>query len=198
MTRPRRATGAKIADRAPTTTGASSGHDALALVTALRVGQRGVEHRDPIPEARAESSDRLRCERDLRDEHDHPALARERSGGGLDVHLGLPAPGRPVQQHVSAVRIERSDDPLDARALLRSQLCRLGLAAEGVARSRIAASAAPPSLEGRDERQRTCRRGSVVVGHPERELDERRGDVVDDGARIGDLDAGGSDRVRRR
>ena len=42
------------------------------------------------------------------------------------------------------------------------------------------------------ECQRSRRRRSVVVGDPERELDERRRDAVDDRARIGDLHTAGS------
>ena len=43
-----------------------------------------------------------------------------------------------------------------------------------------------------DERERAGRGRAVVVGEPERELDERRGDAVDDGARVRDLDPVGS------
>ena len=67
--------------------------------------------------------------------------------------------------------------------------------------SRAAGSRRAPrraSVEGRDERERARRRRAVVVGDPERELDERRGHAVDDGACIGDLDAGGRVRLRRR
>ena len=93
-----------------------AGRDALALVAPLGVGQRGVEDRDAIAEARTEAADRLRRERDLGHEHDDAAAALERRGGGLEVHLGLAAPGRPVQQDVAAVAVERGDDPLDRRA----------------------------------------------------------------------------------
>jgi hypothetical protein len=41
----------------------------------------------------------------------------------------------------------------------------------------------------RHERQRTCRRRAVVVGQPERELDERRRYTIDDVPGVCDLDA---------
>ncbi len=121
--------------------------------------------------------------------------AGERGGSGLQVHLGLAAPGRAVQQHVATVRIERGDDPLDARDLLGSQLGGLGLAAERIAGTGLAARPPSPRHERCNECQRTGRSRAVVVGHPERELDERRGNVVDDRPRVRDLDSVGSGGV---
>ena len=169
----------------------SPGRDPRALVTPLRVGQRRVEDRDPVAEACAEASDGLRRQRDLRDEHDDGAPPLERCGGRLQVDLGLPASGRPMEQNVTSRAVERSHDPRDGVALLRRQLVRLGLADEPAAR-RLARRTAPRTRMRSDQRQRPRRRRSVVVGEPERELDERRRHPVDDGARIGDVDTAGS------
>ena len=132
-TRPRRATGAKIADRAPTTTGAAPGRDPRALVAALRLGQPRVENRDPIAEACTKASDGLRRQRDLRDEHDDGAPPLERCGRRLQIDLGLPASGRPMEQNVTSRAVERSHDPRDSVALFRRQLVRFGLADEPAA-----------------------------------------------------------------
>ena len=118
-TRPSRATGANTADLAPTTTRAAPDADPLALVAALGVGERRVEHGDAVAEARAEATDGLRREGDLGDEHDYAAAALERRCSGLEVDLGLPAPRRAVEQDVAAAGVERGDDPLDGLALRR-------------------------------------------------------------------------------
>ena len=106
--------------------------DPLALVAPLGVRQRGVEDRDAIAEARAEATDRLRREGDLRHQHDDPEPALERARRGLEIHLRLPAPRRPVEQHVAAATVERADDLRDRHALRLGELGRLRLAAEPV------------------------------------------------------------------
>ena len=57
--------------------------DARALVAALGLGQRRMEDRDPLAETRAEAADGLRCEGDLRNEHDRAAPALECNSAGL-------------------------------------------------------------------------------------------------------------------
>ena len=52
--------------------------DPLALVTALRVAQRRVEHGDPVTEALTEATDGLRRQGDLGHENDDPSVALER------------------------------------------------------------------------------------------------------------------------
>ena len=84
----------------------AAGRDALALVAPLGVGQRRVQHRHAVAETRAEPSDRLRRQGDLGHEDDDSAFAFERRRGRLQVHLGLPASGRPVQQHVATAAVE--------------------------------------------------------------------------------------------
>ena len=125
----------------------SPGRDPRALVTSLRVGQPRVEDRDPIAEACAKASDGLRRQRDLRDEHDDGAPPLERCGGGLQVDLGLPASGRPMEQHVTSRAVERSHDPRDSVALLGRQLVRFRLADE---------RAAPTGSRGGPRRVRAC------------------------------------------
>ena len=163
--------------------------DALALVAALRLRQSRVQHGDPIVEASTKAADCLWSESDLRHEHDHVAIALERRRGRLEVHLGLSASGRAVQKHVASAGIERGHDPRDRVSLRRRQLLGLRLAAEGVANRRLANRPTSCASVRRDERQRASGCRAVVIGEPERKLDQRRRDAVDDGPRVGDLDA---------
>ena len=94
-------------------------HDPLALVAALGLAERGMEHCDAVAESRAEPPDRLRGERDLRHEHDRAEPALERRSACLQVHLGLAGAGRAVQQEVPAAGVDRRHDPLDGRELRR-------------------------------------------------------------------------------
>ena len=74
--------------------------DPLALVAALGVGERRVEDRHPVAEARADPADGLRRERDLGHEHDRPESPLEHRGARLEVHLGLAGARRAVEQEV--------------------------------------------------------------------------------------------------
>src|SRR5205814_660222 len=107
-----------------------------------------------------------------------PALEHVRTR--LEVHLGLPGAGRAVEE----VRPAAGDDSLDGGALCVGERGRLVLAAERLAlgrrhgtRSRIFS----PFLGWCNERERTAGRRAVVVGQPERELDERARNLTDDG-----------------
>ena len=148
--------------------------DPLAFVAALGLGERRVEDRHPVAEARPEAADRLRRERDLRDEDDHAEPSLERSRRRLEVHLGLPAPSGSVEKEVPAV-FERLAKPGDGALLRCRQAPRLRLAWQRVALGRLRELL--PSLSPRwsDERKRAAGRRAVVVGEPERKLDERRG-----------------------
>ena len=64
-----------------------------------------MEHRDPLAEAGAEAAERLRGERDLGHEHDRTAAALEGRLAGAQVDLGLPAPGRAVEQEGAAALV---------------------------------------------------------------------------------------------
>jgi hypothetical protein len=94
-----------------------AGGDPLALVTPLGLGQRRVQDGDAVAEAEPEAAERLRRQRDLRHEHDRAAAPRERRFAGADVHLGLAAPRRAVEQEVPAARLEQLRDARE-RALL--------------------------------------------------------------------------------
>ena len=144
---------------------------------------------DRVAEARAEAADRLRRERDLGHEHDRAAPALERPGARLEVHLGLPAPRRPVQEDVAPARVERGLDAGDGLDLSLGQLLRLGLAREPAALGGHPPLAAACPRPRRDERERPGGSRPVVVREPERELDERGRHAVDDGAGGGELDA---------
>ncbi len=165
-----------------------AGRDPRALVAPLRVGQRRVENRDAVAEARAKASDGLRRQRDLRDEHDD--AARPRSSAAA------PPAGRPRSSRFRSARGAERDLPC-RRARRRS--ARRPRAVPPSARPvrarrrtrrgrRLARRTAPRARMRSDQRQRPRRRRAVVVGEPERELDERRRHPVDDGTRIGDLD----------
>jgi len=165
--------------------------DPRALVASLGVRERGVQHGDALAESRTEAADGLRRERDLRDEDDDTAAAFQRRRGSLKVDLGLAAPRRPLEEHMAAPLVERGDDSLDGIALRLRQRLRLELAAERIACGRRTQRPAARALVRRDQREGPRGGRAVVVGNPERQFDELRGDTVDDGACIRDLDARG-------
>ena len=101
--------------------------DPLALVAPLGLAQAGVQDRDRVAEARAETTDRLRRERDLGDEHDRPEAALEGRCRRLEIDLGLAAPGRAVEQEVSAPLVERGRHPGERQLLRLAQRLRLRL-----------------------------------------------------------------------
>ena len=128
--------------------------DARALVASLRFRQRRVEHRDALAEARAEPTDRLRREGDLRNEHDRAAAALECNGTGLQVDLGLTAPRCAVEEEVGALpRVECADDAVESRSLRGAELGRLRLTRQRVALRRLRPLAAGLPLHGRDQRE---------------------------------------------
>ena len=173
--------------------------DPVALVAPLRVAERGVQDRDPVAEPLAEAPDGLRGERDLRHEHDRPESPLQRGAAGLEVHLGLAAPGRPLEQDVLAdPLVERRHDELDGRALIGRERLRLGLAGEGLPLGGRGPLAARGASHRGDELQRARRGGPVVVRHPEREVDERGRDLVEQAPDRGRLDARAARRPRRR
>jgi hypothetical protein len=138
-----------------------------------------VDDRDEVAEAAAEAAHRLRREGDLRDEHDRPEPALERRGAGLEVHLCLAAAGRAVQQDVLAdPLVERGDDPLDGHALLVRQALGLGLAFERLAQRGRGTLPARRPADGRDELEGARGGRAVVVGEPQREIDERGRNLV--------------------
>ena len=174
--------------------------DALALVAPLRLAERRVEDRHAVAEACPEAADRLWRERDLGDEDDHAEVAGERLGRGLQVDLGLPAAGRAVEQEVAAALVVRAPEPGQRTLLGGGQRLRLRLASQGVAFGGLRQLLAARALRRGDERERPARRRAVVVREPERELDERRGQRLDDALDRSSLDAlpGASPRARSR
>ena len=166
--------------------------DPVALVAPLGLPERRVEDRDRVAEALPEPADRLRRERDLRHEHDRAEPARERRLAGLEVDLGLAAPGRPDEQEMRGLRaVEPGDDPRDRRLLLRRQLGGRGLTGERLALDRRRSLAARRPPQRRDELERARGRRAVVVGDPEREVDERGRDLVEHLPGRRELDPGG-------
>ncbi len=151
--------------------------DALALVTSLRLAEPRVEDRDPLAEAGAHPAERLRRKRDLRHEHDRREAALEpggRNAGGRPRSCPTRS-GRRGGTHLLCPPSMAADDAVARRAAARC-------AAPPALPRRRASGARPAALRsprrrgkrGRDERERARRRRTVVVGEPEREVDERR------------------------
>ena len=171
--------------------------DARPLVAPLGVGERRMEDRDAIAEPGADPADRLGRQGDLGHEDDRAQPALEHCGAGQEVHLGLAASGRAVQQEVAAAAVDRRHDPLDRGNLRR----------RGDGCGRLVDELLP--LRGgrllltalrrlrRDERQRPGRRRAVVVGQPQRQLDQRGRNLADHGVDRLDLNAGGHALVER-
>ena len=158
-----------------------AGCDPHALVPPLGLSERGVQDRDPVAEAGAEAADRLRCQPDLGDEHDraHPPL--ECRVARLEVDLRLAAARRAVQEEVRAEPlVHRPDDPPHRGRLRLAERRRLRLAAERLARRGLRTLGAPRPLERRDQLERASGGRAVVPGDPQRELDQRRRDLVHD------------------
>ncbi len=169
-----------------------AGSDPLALVTALCVGQRRVQDGHPVAEPRAKAPHGLRRERDLGDEDDHAQPAAQRLAGRLEVDLGLPAAGGAVEQEMASF-VEGAPQALQRTLLRLRERARLRFARQGVPLGRLRKLLAPLPLRRRDEREGTTGRRAVVVREPQSQLDERRGQRLDDA-----LDRRGLDPVRRR
>jgi hypothetical protein len=154
--------------------------DPLPFVPPLRLREARVQDRDGVPEARPEASDRLRRERDLGHEHDRPEAPLERRRGGLEVDLRLAAARGAVEEEVVAAGVDRVDDPRHRLLLGSAQPLwgRLAVERLPLARGRLLLPPRPPHR--RDELQRPRRGRAVVLGQPEREIDERLGQLVDD------------------
>jgi len=138
-----------------------------------------VEQRDPRAEAGPEAAHRLRGECDLGHEDDRAETTVERGGTGLEVDLGLTASGRAVEQVAAAAGVHRLDDRRHRGRLLRRQLRGRGLPDQP--RGRLSALAAPGPPARCDQLERASRRRAVVAGEPERQLDERRRQLVENG-----------------
>ena len=195
--RPRFGTGAKTAERAPTTTGASP------ATIRSRSSRRSASVRPECstairsPKRAWKRPSVCGCQRDLRDEHDRALSARERSRARLQVDLRLAAAGRAGEQQVRAGAVDRLHDPRNRPLLRLRQPGRLRLARH--AGARLAAFPAPGPQLGRDELERACRGRAVVVSEPEREIDERRRQLVEDPSiGAGSTPSGAEHRSRRR
>ena len=158
------------------------GRDPLALVTSLGIREPRVQERDRVAEAGAETAQRLRRQRDLRHQHDRRPPARDRRGARSQVDLGLAAAGLAVEQEMAApLLVEGLLDPPERGPLRLRQLGHSLLEREALALARRRLLLAPLPLDGRDQLERAARRRAVVVGDPEREVDERGRQLVDDG-----------------
>ncbi len=155
--------------------------DSLALVSPLGLAEARVEDRHPVAEPCPRTADGLGRERDLGHEQDRAEPPLESRRAGLEVHLGLPRARRPEEQERTArAGVERRHDPIGGRTLLGEQRLRLVLAGQRLALGGRRLLLAAPRQLGRDERERPRRRGAVVGGDPEGEVDERRRHLADD------------------
>ena len=87
---------------------------------------------------------------------------------------------------MAATLVERADDAPDRGSLCRRQLLGLALARQRLACGRRSSLATSRRHARRDERERSGGSRAVVVGEPERELDERSRQPVDDRPCLGD------------
>ncbi len=117
---------------------------AAPFIGARSRGQPGMQQRDAVAEPLREAGDRLRGEPDLGNEHDHPAVGRERPLRGGEIDLGLAGARDAVQQQLAfAVAGERRRDRFDGSALGPRQLDGAGRRTDaGGARPAVAADAA--------------------------------------------------------
>ena len=113
-----------------------------------------MEERHAFSETGPKAPDGLGCESDLRDENDRASPAFERLCASLQIDLGLPAPGRAVQQEGAPVSLESSADPTERGRLLRGEGVRRLLAHELSGRLTPDRALAPRPRFRRDERKR--------------------------------------------
>ena len=149
-----------------------AGGDSRPLVPPLRLGEPRVEHRHAAAEAGPEPAQRLRRERDLRHQHDRPPPARQSLGAGAEVDLRLPAPGLPVEEERPTGAVEGVCDPLHGPLLGEAERGGSLLGGQLVLDAAAARAGAPRAGFRGDQGQRPCRRGAVVVGEPEGEVEE--------------------------
>jgi hypothetical protein len=169
--------------------------DALPLISSLGLRQRRVENRNRFAESRHEPADCLRRQRNLGHEHDRSEAALERRGARLQVDLGLAASRGAVEEDVRCGSgVERRDDARDGFALRRAQLGGPGVGGERVTRRWTRTLAARLALQRRDEGERAAGRRAVVRGDPERELEQRFGERLDDPVDRRDVDSYGRRR----
>src|SRR5438552_352892 len=102
-----------------------------------------MENGDAVAEAQPEAAERLRRERDLRNEHDRAASARKRGLARAHIDLRLAASGRAVQKDVAAAAVEQLADPLQRTLLLRRDAFRRRLRLERAGDRRVPHLPAP-------------------------------------------------------
>ena len=162
-----------------------SGRDALPLVAALGVARGpSAAIATSSPKRCAEPPERLRRQRDLRDEDDR-ALARARASRRTPG--GRPRSCRsPWARGAGGARHPRRAPPTTrstAAALRRRQLLRLRLARQRLADRRRSSLRRRAGVRGATSDERARGRRAVVVGEPERELDELSRKPLDDSSR---------------
>ena len=176
---------------APTTTGASP------ATIRSRSSRRSASVRPEWSTAirspkRLEAAERLRRQGDLGHEHDCALAARERRRAGLEVDLGLAAPGRAGEQQVRAAA--------SIASTIRATACSCGSVSSGSLAglpAPSAALAAPRARLRRDELERPPQRRAVVVREPERSSTSAGGGLVED-ASIGAARSARAPRRRSR
>ncbi len=150
-----------------------------------------MEDRHRVAEAGAEATDRLRRERDLGDEHDRAQAAGERRRARLQVDLGLAAAGRAGEQEVlTEALVEGGGDAADGCPLLLGQDPGLRFPRERLPSGRRRTLRPRCAAERRDELECPGGRRAVVVGEPQRQVDEGGRDLVEHAADLGRLDPG--------
>jgi hypothetical protein len=158
-----------------------AGGDAFAFISTLGVRQARMEHCHAVAETGAETPRRLRGKRDLRNEHDRSAPAGKSFGTCLEVDLGLTAAGCSEQEERGADAFLHSrPDPCQRILLFGGERRRSGFAGKVVLDAPPWSALSARTRRRRDQSERTSRRGAVVVGEPEGQVDERRRNRADD------------------
>ena len=153
--------------------GRLTGDDSLPLVPPLGLREARVQQRHAVAEARTKAAERLRRERDLRDEDDRAAAGGEGGCAGADVDLGLAAAGRAGEEDVASAGRQQRLDPRERTLLRLGEPLGRRLGGEAGRGRHLPPLAAPLRLQRRDQRERAGRRRAVVVREPEGEVDER-------------------------
>ena len=166
--------------------------DPIALVAALGLAERRVENRHRVAEPLAEATDGLRRERDLRHEHD-------RAEATLRAPPRTPGDTPRSCRSRSARRAEDGPRPSRRGPGRRGRPPRSappstppGSAHREATRARPVTAAAPRGVtpDRCDELERASRRRAVVVGDPERQVDEGGRDLVEHLSDARELDPG--------
>ncbi len=115
----RSGTGANTAERVPTTMWHSPRTDALPLLGALVIAERGVQNGDLAGKNLLQIGGHRRSEADLRDQQNRRAAFRQHRLHGREIYGGLARSRDAVQQHrEKATLVDRGVNDVERRFLM--------------------------------------------------------------------------------